>query len=639
MFDFVRKHNKLMMGVLFLLIVPSFVLLGLNDYGQPGAKTVVAQVDGREITQAEWDAAHRNEVDRLRAAMPTLDIKLLDSPEARYATLESLVRERVLRAAANRLHLGASNQRVAQELQNDPQIAMLRKPDGTLDMERYQQLLRAQGMSPEAFEAGVRADLSSRQMLQAVAGTSVASPAVADTALGAYFEKRSVKLARFSPAEYAARLQPTDADLEQYHQANARQFTLPETAQVEYVVLDSDAVARTLVPSDAELRSFYEQNAQRLAGKEERRASHILINAPQAAAKAEREAARTKAAGLLADLRKSPERFAATARQHSQDAGSAAAGGDLGFFARGAMVKPFEDAAFALKQGEISELVETEFGFHIIRVTEVKQPKARSFEDMKPELAAEFRKQQLTKKYAEAAEQFTNGVYEQPDSLKPTADKLKLQVQVAAGVTREAAPNAKGPLANAKVLAAIFSADALEKKRNTEAIDIGGGSLVAARVVQHTPARVLPVAEVREQVKARWLATRSAEEARKEGEAKLAAWKAKPEEAKLPESLTVSRADARSLPQSLIDAALRADPAALPQFTGVDLGAQGYAVLKVEQVLPREQRDENQTRAARNQYREWWASAEGLAYYKWLQQRLKAEIKAPKPTPQVTAKA
>lgn len=633
MFDFIRQHNKILMGVLFLLIVPSFVFLGLGDYGQPAARVVVAKVDGREITQADWDNAHRGEVDRLRAAMPQLDPKLLDSPQAKYATLERLVRERVLAAAAGQFHLAASNQRLAQELQSNPQIAMLRKPDGTLDLEKYQQLLRAQGMTPEMFEAGVRTEMSSRQVLQGVAGSAFAADAAADLALGAYFEKRAIRIARFSPADYAAQQQPTDADLAQYYQANTRQFMAPESANVEFLVLNADAVARTLVINEADLRTYYEQNAQRLAGQEERRVSHILINAPQSAPKAERDAARAKAAQLLADLRKAPDGFAALARKHSQDPGSASNGGDLSFFARGAMVKPFEDAAFALNRGEISDVVETEFGFHILRVTDVKKPRQRSFDDMKPELIADLKKQQLQKKYAEAAEQFTNTVYEQPDSLQPAADKLKLELQRASGLSRSGPADRQSPLAHPKVLAAIFSADATEKKRNTEAVDIGGGTLVSARVTQHTPAQARPLAEVKEQVKARWIAARSAEQARKEGADRLAAWQAKPDEARLGELLTVSRADARKVAGPVLDASLRADPSALPVFKGVDLGEQGYAIVKVEQVLPREARDENQTRAARGQYGQWWATAEGQAYYKWLQDRFKTQIKVPRPNP------
>ena len=232
MFDFIRKHTKITMWLLFLLIVPSFVLLGLNDHNpSSGSSDAVARVDGRDITQAEWDAAHRTEIDRLRASMPSLDVKLLDSPEARYATLERLVRDRVMATAAEKSHLNTSDQRLARELQDNPQIAALRKPDGSLDMERYRQILGTQGLTPEMFEANVRADLSTRQVMTGVAATGFSSAAVADAALNAYFEKRELQLARFNPADYAAKLSPAEADLEQYYQANQNLFRAPGTSQ------------------------------------------------------------------------------------------------------------------------------------------------------------------------------------------------------------------------------------------------------------------------------------------------------------------------------------------------------------------------------------------------------------------------
>ena len=634
MFDFIRKHTKVTMWLLFLLIVPSFVLLGLNDHNpSSGSSDAVARVDGRDITQAEWDAAHRTEIDRLRASMPSLDVKLLDSPEARYATLERLVRDRVMATAAEKSHLNTSDQRLARELQDNPQIAALRKPDGSLDMERYRELLGTQGLTPEMFEANVRADLSTRQVMTGVAATGFSSAAVADAALNAYFEKRELQLARFNPADYAAKLVPAEADLDQYYQANLNLFRAPEQASIEYVVLDADAVSKTIVVNESDLKTYYEQNAQRLSGAEERRASHILLNAPKSAPAAEREAAKAKATQLLAAVRKSPETFADLARKNSQDTGSAAKGGDLDFFARGAMVKAFEDAAFALKKGEISELVETDFGFHIIRVTDIKTPKQRSFEEMRPEIEAELKKQQIQKKFAESAEIFTNGVYEQSESLKPVAERLKLEIRNAANISRTPAPDAKGVLANAKFLNALFSADALEKKRNTEAIEAGPNQLASGRVTQYTPAKALPLAEVKDRVRALWLAARSAEEARKDGAAKLAAWKANPAAATLPETMVVSRAATKNLPPPLLDAALRADPAALPALSGVDLAAQGYAVIKVTQVLLREPRDEAATRQERAQYTQWWTAAESLAYYKLMQERFKVEFKVSKPIP------
>ena len=632
MFDFIRKHTKITMGLLFLLIVPSFVLFGLDGYSQSKDKSaVVAKVDGQEILQTEWDRAHLREVDKLKASMPSLDAKLLDSPEAKYATLERLVRDRVLAAAAAKSKLNTSDQRLARELQSNPDIAALRRPDGTLDMARYKQLLGAQGMSPEMFEANVRTDLSTRQVLMGVAGSGFSSNVAADTALNAYFEKRDIQIARFASAEYAAKLNPTDADLEQFYKANASMFQAPEQANIEYLLFDVETIKKGIVVAETDLKSYYDQNVQRLSGKEERRASHILIASPKSAPEADRQKAKIKANELAALVKKSPDTFADVARKNSQDPGSATAGGDLDFFARDAMVKPFSDAAFVMKKGDVSDVVESEFGYHIIKLTDIKAPKQRTFEEMKPELEADVKKQQAQKKFAETAESFTNSVYEQADSLKPTADRLKLEIKTVSGITRQPTPGASGALANAKFLNAIFAADTIEKKRNTEAVEVASNQLISGRVTQYTPARTRPLAEVKDIVRQRWLAQRGAEEARKDGIAKLAAWKAAPATAVLPESLAVSRDQPQKQPASVVDAALRADAAALPALVGVDLGAQGYAIVKVLKVLPREASLEATAKQERTQYAEWWTSAESMAYYNVLKDRFKTEIKVAKP--------
>jgi peptidyl-prolyl cis-trans isomerase D len=634
MFDSIRKHSKITMALLFLLIVPSFILFGLDGYNRSREQGVtVAKVDGKDIIQSEWDKAHQNEVDRLRASMPTLDAKLLDSPAARYATLERLVRERVIAAAADKFKLATSDQRLARELQQSPDIASLRRPDGSLDMERYRQLLGSQGMSPEMFEANVRADLSNRQVLVGIAASGFSSSSTADLALNAYFEKREIQLARFNATDFAAKLSPTDADLEQFYKANEKLFQAPEQASIEYVLLDVDSVKKSVTINEADLKTYYEQNAQRLSGAEERRASHILIASPKTASAADREKAKAKAQELLLGVKKSPDTFADVARKNSQDTGSAPSGGDLDFFARGAMVKPFEDVAFAMKKGDISDVVESEFGYHIIKLTDIKAPKQRSFEEMKPELEAELKKQQAQKKFSETAEAFTNGVYEQSDSLKPVADRLKLDIKTASNVTRQPSAAATGVLANPKFLNALFASDAIEKKRNTEAIEVAPSQLVSGRITQYTAAHTQPFAEVKDMVRQRWLAQRGAEEARKDGIAKLAAWKAAPASAALAAPVLVSRQETQKLPAPVIDAALRADASALPAFAGVDLGAQGYAVVKIGKVVPRDVPAEAVAKQERSQYAQWWTSAESLAYYNGLKERFKAEILAAKPTP------
>ncbi len=631
MFDFVRQHTRIMQFLLFLLIFPSFVLFGIDGYNRMRDKgEVVASVDGQDILQADLDNAHRAQIERMREAMPTIDIKMFDSPEAKQVTLERLVRERLLQISAHDLKLTPSDQRLASELQQNPNIQALRRPDGSLDIERYKQLLGSQGMTPEMFENRVRADLASRQVMAGVGITSFSPKALADVTLNAFYEQRQVQVARFAPSDFAARLKPTPDVLNTYYQAHADKFQSAERADVEYVVLDLASVQKTVVVPEAELKSYYEQNMARLSNLEERRVSHILINADAAVTAAEREKARAKAEQLLAEVKQSPDKFAELARKNSQDPGSAAKGGDLDFFSRGAMVKPFEDVAFAMKKGDISNVVETEFGFHILRLSDIKTPKQKTFEESRAALEVDVRRQLAQRKFAEAAEQFTNMVYEQSDSLKPVAERLKLDIKRVNGLTRDAVPQEAAALNNPKLLAAVFSSDAIEKKRNTEAIELGANHLVSARIVQYNPARTLPFDEVKSRVQELWVLEQSAKAASEEGAAKLAAWKAKPETAVLPAALVVSREQTNKQPNAVVEAALRAPTQALPAWVGVDLGANGYAVIKVEKVVPRDATATQTRDRERDQYAQWWASAEGLAYYRLLKEKYKVTLKTPR---------
>jgi peptidyl-prolyl cis-trans isomerase D len=632
MFDFVRKHTKIMMFLMFLLIIPAFVLVGINGFKSlNGGGETVAKVGSYSVKQEEWDAAHKNEVDRARSSQPNTDPKLLDSPQARYSTLEHMVREHVMADAASDAHLSSTDVRLARELQQNPTIASLRKPDGTLDMDRYRQLVAAQGLTPEGFEARMRKDLALRQVESGIASTALAPMAQANMALNAFFERREVQTANFLPADYKSQANPTDAEMDAFYQANQKIFQAPESATVEYVTLDLDSVKKAITPNEDDIKSYYEQNVARLSGKEERRASHILINAPKDMAATDKEKARAKAAALLEQVRKAPDTFADVARKNSQDAGSAASGGDLDFFARGAMVKPFEDAAFSMKKGDISNLVESDFGFHIIKLVDIKSPAQKSFEEVKPTIEADLRTQQAQRKFAEVAEVLTNAVYEQSDSFKQIADKLKLDIKTASNVQRKPLPDVKGPLANAKLLTAIFNPDSVEKKRNTEAVEVAPNQLVSARITQYAPARVLPLAEVRNDVRERLVNKLAAELAKKDGMDKLNAWKAQPDSAKLAAAVVVSRDQPQAIPAVVLDKVMHADTAILPAWVGVDLGNQGYTLVRVSKVLERAAPKDEQAKQERGQYGQWVASAESQAYYELLKNRYKAQIKVPKP--------
>lgn len=636
MLESIRKHSKFGMILLFLLVIPSFVLVGIDQSYFSESSPVVARVDGQEIKQSDWDNAHRIESDRIRTQSPSVDAKLLDSPQARYATLERMVRDRVITAAVQKMHLSASDMRLASALKEIPAIASLRRADGSLDVEAYKALVGAQGLTPEGFEANVRYELSAAQVLGGVMQSSFGTESQYRQAMDALLQRREIQVALFKPADFSAKVNPSSAELEAFYQAHTANFQQPEEAVVEYVMLDLEAVSASLSLSEDDLRTYYKENLDRLGGKEERRASHILLNATKDMPVAERDKAKARAQELLAQVRKNPSNFAEIAKKESQDSGSAPTGGDLGFFARGAMVKPFEDAAFALNKGDVSDVVESDFGYHIITVTDIKAPKPPSFESVRAKLEEELKQQQAQRKFAEVAEIFTNGVYEQSDSLQPTADKLKLTIHKVEHVSRTPQPGTRGPLGNARFLEALFSNDALENKRNTEAIEMGPSQLVAGRVVTYTPARTLPLTEVHERVRTAYIAQQAAKLAQAEGRARAQEWKAQPNAAKgLSAPVTVARDQLQGLAQAVVDAALQADTSSLPDtpvWTGVDLGTNGFAVVKVNRIVARDAGQTAQEAALRPQFQQWLGTAEGVAYYELLKERFKVQIKVQRPS-------
>ena len=624
MFDFIRKHTRVLFFFLVVLIIPSFVFFGLDGYTRfrDQSNATVAHVAGIDITQAEWDAAHRDQVERARRQQPTLDVKMLDTPEMRAETLNALIRERLLLVASDKMHLVTTDDRLARLFRNDPQFSFLRKPDGSLNKD----VLMAQGMSPESFEQRLRQDISSRQVLQGVEGSVLAPAAAASAGLDAFLQRREVQVERFDPVKYMGQVKPSDADLEKFHKdpAHAAQFQAPEQASIEYVVLDIEALKKDVTLSEDDLRKYYTENESRYTAPEERRASHILVKAEASASADVRAKAKAKAEGLLAEARKNPAGFADLARKNSDDPGSAQNGGDLDFFGRGAMVKPFEDAAFALKPGSISDVVTSDFGYHVIQVTGARGGEKKPFEAVRAEIEDTVRKQLAQKRYAEIAADFGNMVYEQADSLKPVADKYKLEVKTAKGVTRLPPTGATGPLASPKFLEPLFANDSVRNKRNTDAVETGANQLVSGRIVQYQAVRALPLADVRDKVLAQVTAQQAAALARKEGEARLAALKAEPSSTLPGAPLTVSRIQPGELPQPVVDAALRAPATPLPALLGVDLAGQGYAVVKVTKVLGPDAAagDPQRNRA---QFAQALAEAEALAYYDALQTRFKVD--------------
>jgi peptidyl-prolyl cis-trans isomerase D len=628
MLDFFRKHTWLLqviLGFVVLAFVGGGVYQGYGSF-MASDNAVVATVDGRKITRNEWELAQREQIERVRRQMPNVDPKVFDTPDMKRQSLEAVVRERVMLAAADKLHLVTTDDRLQRLFASDPQLAFLRNPDGSVNKDA----LAAQGMSSEMFAQRLRQDLSLRQVLQGVGGTVFAPLGATSAALDAMFQQREIQVERFASKDLRDKVTPTDADIETFYKnpANAREFQAPEAESIEYVVLDLDTLKKGITVSDKDLRDYYAANEARYTTPEERRASHILIKVEPNASATDRAKAKAKAESLLAELKKNPGAFAELARKNSDDPGSAEKGGDLDYFGHGGLAaKPLEDAAFALKPDQISGIVESEFGYHIVKLTDMRGGEKRSFEAAKAEIEAEVKSQLAQKRYAEAAVEFTNMVYEQPDSLKPVIDKFKLELRSAADVKRSPAPGATGVLANAKFLEALFSTDAIRNKRNTEAIEIAPNTMASGRVVKYEAAHQLPLADVKAKVRDRLVTLQAAALAQQNGAARLAELRAAPATAPMNEAaITVSRAQPHDLPPAVLEAVLKAPAGTLPTYVGVNLGDDGYAVAKIVKVLGRDPVAADANRA-QSQYAQAWGDAESQAYYAALKAAMKVEIR------------
>ena len=623
MFDFVRKHTRLLQFALLILILPSFVMFGVQSASKFGSdEGVVAKVAGSKITQPEWDNAQRQFAERVRAQRPETDPREFDKPEVKKAALDQLVREFVLSAAAKDQHLTPSDARIARIFANDPQFASVRNPDGTLNKE----MLQARGMSAAQFEALLRQELTVGQVLAAVSATGQTSTVASQQAVNALFQVRDVQWQKFEAKQYASQLNPTDAQLQAFYKdsANDSWLTAPEQADVQFVVLDLDTLKQRITLSEDDIRASYKENLARYTEPEERRASHILIKAEASATPEQKKAARAKAEQLLAEIQKNPASFAELAKKNSDDPGSAANGGDLDFFGKGAMTKSFDEAVFSMQPGQTSGIVESDYGFHIIRLTAVRGGKAQPFEAVRAQIEDEARKQSALRQYAEVAEQFTNKVYEVSDSLKPVADELKLPLQSASGVLHNPQGKEQGVLSNQRLLDALFDPVNRSKARNTEAIEVGPNKLVSARVVKYQPAARLAFDQVQAKVRERWVAAEAVKLARRDAEQKMAAWKQAPDKAELPAAVQMSRRNMYGQPMQVLDAAMRVAADKLPAWTVVDLGAEGSAVIRVNKVLPPSLSAAEQ-RETEAQFGPIWGGAEADAYYRALQREYKVQ--------------
>jgi len=637
MFEFIRSHRRWMQFILLILIVPSFFLVGIQGYDSfMNREPELATVAGQPISRAEFDQAHRNQLDQFRQRLGTqFDPAVIDTPALREGLLNQLINQRLLANVAADNRFSVSDETLRNTIAAIPEV----QDNGRFSPERYRQVLAAQGMSPTSFEAGLRRDLAIARVLEPV-GQSARAPAEVVAALeSALTQTRTVQLRNFSAADFRSQVTVNPADIQAWYDANKQQLQVPEQVQVQYLVLDEAAATQGVQVKDEDLAAYYEQNKNRFGQPERRRASHIFIELPSGGSEDARKAARAKAEDIAKQAAADPSKFAELAAKNSQDSGSAAKGGDLGWIAPGSQAGPLDKAIFGLAANQVSGVVESPFGLHILKVTEISPAAIKPLAEVKDQITAEVRKQIAAQRFSEMASQLNKQVYDQRDSLQPAADAVGLKLRTASGVTREGLlPAAKaGPgsaadspdaalLDNPRVRQVLFSPDVLREKQNSGVIELAPDTMLAVRVAAVEPAHVPPLDKVSDVIRAKLLDERSAEAAKKAGEAALAANKANP--AAAPEgfgpAVTVSRQNPQDLSRPVLDAVMRLPSAALPAFTGVQSGVD-YTLVRLEKVEAGQTEAADKERLAQ-QLSGAWGQAENEAMIRMLREQYKVNV-------------
>ena len=593
MLDAIRKHTTGWMAKLILaLITVPFALFGIDSYlNQAGRDVAVAKVNGDKISIQEYSNAIENVRNRMQAD-GKVDATLLDSPQLKQSVLDGLITRRLVNEEIHKANFKISDEQLSQYILGMPEF----KENGKFSEDLYQKTLAQNKLTATRFENDRRSELLTQQARDGLAALVLVPKSLAEQTLQFAHQQREVSVAEIKTAQFFSQVKITPEQVKAYYELHKDKFVVPEQVKLEFALLSAAGLVAQMKVDNKEVKDFYDANSAKFQADEQRHASHILIGFNPAATEKDKASAKEKAAGILAELKKNPKRFAELATKNSQDPGSAAKGGDLGTFARGAMVKPFEDAVFSMKVGQISDLVESEFGYHIIRLDGITGQNT-SFDSLKLQIKGELSWQKAQAKYAELADDFGNTVYEQSGSLKPAADKFGLQLQTSGWLSRD--DGAKF-FKNEKLMRSVFSDEVLKEKRNTPAEEISPNNMVSARVVEYKPSAPRSFDEVKGGIEALLKIEEAVKLATDKGAATLSKLKAGDvvKDLEWITPVTVDRKNAQGLTEPVMNQVFKMDASKLPAYAGFVNAKSSYTIVQVSHVSNALEKDDASKKTA-----------------------------------------
>lgn len=604
--------------ILALILVP-FALFGIDSYlNQAGNNLSIAKVNGYKIALPEYNRAIENVRNRIMSEGKKVDPAMFDSFEFKESVIDGLITKQLLNNDIKKSRFRITDQQLSQYIIGMPEF----QKDGKFSQEIYDKVLQNNQLTPKKFEESIRNDLLIQQVRDGLQKLTFIPPNNLAETLKATSQQREISIAEFKTKEYMTKANIAEKDMQAFYDQNKSKFLAPEQVKAEFVVFSLANILPTINVTEDEIKSFYKANADKYQNQQQREASHILITASKNAPPAEKEKAKAKAEDVLNQIRKNPKQFAELATKYSQDPESAKKGGDLGSFGRGMMVKPFDDAVFSMKVNEISNVVESDFGYHIIKLTKIIG-EGGGFDAMRPQIKAELIYQKGQEKFAALAEEFSNKVYEQSSSLDAVSKRFNLPIQKTDWISRN---DSDKFFKNEALMSALYAKESIKDHRNTEAIEVTPNNLISARVVDYKAQSTKPFADVRKNIED-YLKFESAKKmVASEGEAALKSLTDASSKIQWQPATLVDRKNTKGLSDAVVNHAYKMPTDKLPSYSGFIDGNNGYVIVKVNKVsFPNDSNEENK-QAFASDYTEALSAEYLSAYLKGLKAKASVSV-------------
>ena len=596
------KTAKVILG---FIILP-FALFGIDSYlSSIGSNVYVAKVDGEEISLQQFIEAEQ-QVRKQVSEGGEQEQSQFETPLFKKSVLESLVSSKLITQSIKNNNFIISDVQLSSYIVGMPEF----QDKGKFSQTKYDQVIQYNNISPKRLEEKIRTDLAKQQIQDSIAKLVYSPEDKILPLVNLSYQKRKISLHEIRLDDYKKKINPSDDEIKKVYEENKASFIQPDRIKIEFLIYSVAGIVPSIKVTNQEIQDYFELNKYQFDGQQQRKVSHILFSFNAGITKIKKDAIKKNASEVLIKLKKNPKSFSKIAKKISQDRDSSKNGGDLGFISRGSMVKPFEDAVYRLKANEISNIVETDFGYHIVMLDEIKGDEV-SLASVKSKIKGELIYTKALNEYAKNAEKFNNTVYEQSDDLSAAAKMFNLKTETSPWLTQE---DAKKFFNNELFAETVFSDDAIESKRNSVAIEVSPNNLISARVVEFSKSSQKSLSDVADDIKA-FIVSRDSEKLLiEDGNKLVVALKANNIKIDWIDDLTVSRADKQGLSDPLINQIFKVDTTKIPAYAGLYDTSGEYFVIKINNVDAKDVTDQISIDLYKEEYQAALSNAIKVAY-------------------------